>query len=216
VIRVVLPLGMLAAAATLAQAGLFSDLSTADQNKVKAGEQVMTTEILDGYPWPRVRVYQMIKATPREVMAVFTDYNNACQFVPNCLKSKISKNVNPLVTEVDYVIDVPMLADEAYTVRDTLSAAGGGALVVSWKMLRATSIEESAGNLHAEPFGADASIIRYTNLVKPSSVAAPLLKGVAMSQMKDTVQAIADQVEKVKPTPGMKAHLGRVDAALGK
>jgi hypothetical protein len=36
VIRVVLPLGMLAAAATLAQAGLFSDLSTADQNKKRS------------------------------------------------------------------------------------------------------------------------------------------------------------------------------------
>ncbi|MGH8048256.1 MAG: hypothetical protein ACREKL_13520 [Chthoniobacterales bacterium] len=216
-IRTLLPLGMLVAAAVIARADLFSELSTADQKKVKSGGQVMTTEVLDGYPWPRVRVYQKIEATPREVIAVFTDYNNACHFVPNCLKSEISKKINPLATEVDYVVDVPMLADEAYTVRDTLSAAPGGALMVKWKMLKATSIEESEGNLFAEPFGDNASIIRYTNLVKPSSVAAPLLKGVAMGQMKDTVQAIVDQVGRVKGNPaGLKPHLDRIDAALAK
>jgi len=216
VIRALLPLGMLAATLVFARADLFSELSTADQNRVKSGGQVMTTESLDGYPWPRVRVYQMVDATPMEVMAVFTDYNNACNFVPNCLKSQISKQVNLLVTEVDYVIDVPMLQDEAYTVRDTLSAAGG-AFTVKWEVLKATSILESEGSLYAEPYGDGKSLIRYTNLVKPSSVAAPLLKGVAMSQMKDTVQAIVDQVEKIKANPSrMKSQVERVDAALAK
>jgi hypothetical protein len=217
VMRVLLPLGLLVVASMAAQAGVFSDLSTADQEKVKSGEQVMTTEVLDGYPWPRVRVYQMVEATPREVMAVFTDYNNACTFVPNCLKSEISKKISPLVTDVDYVIDVPMLADEAYTVRDTLSVVAGGALVLKWKMTKATSIEESEGNLLAEPLGDKASVIRYTNLVKPSSVAAPLLKGVALSQMKDTVQAIVDQVGKIKGDPaGMKKQMDRLNGAIGK
>jgi hypothetical protein len=208
---------MLIATAMLARAALLSELSTADQKRVKSGGQVMTSEPLDGYPWPRVRVYQLVQATPAEVMAVFTDYNSGCEFVPNCLKSKISKQISPLVTEVDYVIDVPMLQDEAYTVRDTLSAGAGGTLTVKWKVLKATSIEQSEGNLYAEPFGDGASLIRYTNLVKPSSVAAPLLKGIAMGQMKDTVQAIADQVEKIKAQPQtMKALRDRLDATLGK
>jgi hypothetical protein len=53
--------------------------------------------------------------------------------------------------------------------------------------------------------------------VKPSSVAAPLLKGVATAQMKDTVQAIVGQVEKVKAnSAAMKVELERLDAALEK
>lgn len=215
-IRSLLPLGLLAGTLVLARADLFSELSTADQKRVKSGEQVMTTETLADYPWPRARVYQLVKATPREVMAVFSDYNRACDFVPNCLKSRVSKQISPLVAEVDYVIDVPMLADEAYTVRDTLSAGAGGSLTVKWKLVRATSVLETEGNLYAEPYGSDMSLIRYTNLVKPSSVAAPLLKGVAMSQMKDTVQAIVDQVEKVKATPAMKKELDRLDALIGR
>jgi len=201
---------------SIAHAGLMSELSASDQKKVKSGGQVMVTESLDGYPWPRVRVYQAVKATPREVMAVFTDYNSGCDFVPNCLKSEIAKQVTPLVAHVDYVIDVPMLADEAYTVRDTLSKESGGAFRVAWKMLKATSILESEGNLYAEPADGSGSYIRYTNLVKPSSVAAPLLKGVAMSQMKDTVAAIVGRVEKLKANPSaLKPELDRLDAALG-
>jgi len=215
VIRAILPLGLLLAALASAGADILSDLSADDQHKVKSGAQVMLTESLAGYPWPKVRVYQFVNASPREVIAVFTDYNNATTFVPNCLKSEISKTVSRLVTDVDYVIDVPILADEAYTVRDTLSAEPDGALKVHWKMLKATSIQESEGNLLAEPMG-NGSIIRYTNLVKPSSMAAPLLRGVAMSQMKDTVNAIVEHVEKQKSNPvALKTELNRLDSALG-
>jgi hypothetical protein len=192
-----------------------SELSSADQQKVKGGGQVMVTEPIDGYPWPRVKVYQSVNATPREVMAVFTDYGNACKFVPNCLKSQISKEITPLAFDVDYVIDVPIFSDEAYTVRDTLSREAGGALRVTWKLIKATSILESSGNLYAEPRGAG-TVIRYTNLVRPSSQAAMLLKGMALSQMRDTVEAIVANVKDQKENSGaFKVQLERLDAALG-
>lgn len=214
-IRAFLSLGLALATLAIARAGLMTELSAADQQKVKGGGQVMLTQELDGYPWPRVIVYQAVKATPREVMAVFTDYDNATKFVPNCLASKVSKEISATCAEVDYVIDVPIFADEAYTVRDTLSQESAGALCVKWKMLKATSILESQGNLFVEPMG-DGAILRYTNLVKPSSRAAILLKGMALSQMRDTVQAIVDQVEKQKADPAaLKPQMERLDAALG-
>jgi hypothetical protein len=217
VIRNSLFLGLIVATFATARAGILSELSIADQKTVKSGGQVMVSESLEGYPWPRVRVYQAVKATPREVMAVFTDYNSGCNFVPNCLKSQIAKQITPLVAHVDYVIDVPILADESYTVSDTLSEEPGGALRVAWKMIKATSILESQGNLFAEPHGENGSLIRYTNLVKPSSAAAPLLRGMAMSQMKDTVDAIVARVEEIKNKPSMlQPELDRLDAALGK
>lgn len=193
-----------------------SDLSASDQQKVREGGQVMVMDTLDGYPWPRVRVYQAVKATPTEVMAVFTDYDRGREFVPNCLKSKVSKEISPRVTQVDYVIDVPVFADEAYTARNTLSQESGGALRVAWKVLKATSILESEGSLYAEPSGAEGSLIRYTNLVKPSSSAAPLLRNVAMSQMKDTVSAIVGRVQKLKTDPAaLQSDLARLNEALG-
>ncbi len=207
---------MVLATFSLAAADLMTELSAADQQKVKSGEQVMVTEPLDGYPWPRVTVYQAVKATPREVMAVFTDYNNATKFVPNCLKSQISREISPLAADVDYVIDIPIFADEAYTARNTLSAETGGALCVRWKILKATSILESQGSLYVEPEG-EGSVLRYTNLVKPSSRVAILLKGMALGQMKETVGSIVNRVmaEKVDPA-ALKPQMDRIDAALEK
>jgi hypothetical protein len=214
VIRAYLSLGCFLVAAGLAHASLMNELSTEDQQRVKSGDQVMVTESLDGYPWPRVTVYQVVKATPKEVMAVFTDYNNATKFVPNCLKSKISNEVSPTCSDVDYVIDVPILVDEAYTARNTLSEEPNGAFCVTWKILKATSILESQGSLLVEPLG-DGSMLRYKNLVKPSSRAAMLLKGMAMNQMKETVQAIVDRVKTVKSDPpAMKAQIERLDGEL--
>lgn len=206
--------GALVLAPWLARADLLGDLSASDRAKVKAGEQVMLSESLDGYPWPRVRVYQKVNATPREVIAVFFDYNNACHYIPNCLTSRISKELSSRSFEVDYVIDVPILPDEAYTVRNELKDDGGDNLSVNWTVLRATSIVESRGNLAVEPLG-DGTVLRYTNLVKPSSKAAFLLKGIAMSQMKDTVQAIVTQVQKQKGDPvALNADVTRLDSAL--
>lgn len=210
----VLPMVAFAMIPAIACADLLGELSTADQAKLRSGAQVTVTEALDGYPWPRVRVYEKCAGTPREVMAVFCDYNRARNYIPNCLKSEISRKVDAATFEVDYVIDVPILADEAYTVRNTLTPLAGEALQVQWRVLKATSIAESAGDLVVEPFEGG-SILRYTNLVKPSSRAAVLLRGMALSQMKETVKALVDQVEKcAKSADGMKAPLERLDAAV--
>ncbi len=199
-----------------AQANLLGELSSADQARIKAGEQVMLTEPIDGYPWPRVIVYQKAPATPREVMAVFFDYDNASHYIPNCLKSAISKEIDPLDHEVDYVIDVPILPDEAYTALNTLSAPSPGVMKAQWRVLKATSIEESRGSLVVEPTEGG-SLLRYTNLVKPASRAAIILRGVAMNQMKDTVQALVGEVRlRMKNPAGLRPELARLDTALGK
>lgn len=210
------PLVCIAAAAGCGwiRAGILDDLSKADQARVKGGRQVVAAEPLEGYPWPRVRVYQKVNAKPEELMAVFFDYEKSKDFVPNCEKSKISKKINPRTFEVDYLVNVPIFADEAYTVRNVLSTSRNP-LKVEWKVLRATSILESEGSLLVEPHG-DGAVLCYTNLVKPSSAAADLLKGVALGQMKDTVKAIVAQVEKMKTeNPDLLAkQLERLESAL--
>jgi hypothetical protein len=215
VIRAALFVGLLVAMLPPVHASLMDELSSADQARVLAGQQVMVTEPIDGYPWPRAKVYQLVKATPRQVMAVFFDYNSARSYVPNCTKSRIAKEIDPRTFEVDYVVDIPIFPDEAYTVRNELCAGAGGALSVKWNVLHATSILESRGSLRVEPEREDA-ILCYTNLVKPSSRAAVLLKGVALGQMKDTVNALVGQVAERRRDPqALAPEMARLEEALG-
>ncbi len=203
---------ILVGAPPLLRADLMRDLSAADQKKVLAGGQVMTTQDVPGYPWPKTQVYQLVRATPAQVMAVFFDYDNARRYIPNCLESKITRRLSLRSVEVSYLIAVPILADEAYTALNTLSTGPNGSLRVDWKLLKATSILESHGSLVVEPHGQGA-ILRYSNLVKPSSAAAGLLRGVALGQMRETVQAIVNQAEKLCPAAG-SPDMKRLDAAL--
>jgi hypothetical protein len=176
---------------------LLDNLSKSDIENVRGGKQILITEDMDGKPWPRVNVYKRVDAKPEEVIAVFCDYRNAKTFVPNVLKSDISKEINGQVCEVDYGVDVPILPDEYYTVRNTIQVMGNEKYQVSWKLVRAMQTKDSEGFIRVEPFE-DGSVILYQNLVTPGSSMAGLLRGKAIEQMRQTVTAITEHVEKKK------------------
>ena len=180
-----------------ATAGLLEDLSRDQQLELEKGDLIVLEQDIPGKPWPRVRIYKRIKATPEEVAAVFFDYDQAKTYIPDVLESKISKRITPCVMEVDYEINVPILRDEAYTARNEMKALGES-YQVSWTLLRALQTKAAEGNLLIEPFENGSSVIRYTNLVTPSSGMAKILKGPALFRMQKTVLAIGEKVEKQK------------------
>lgn len=199
----------------LSHAGsLIDELSAPQQAKVKGGQQVLVTEDIAGKPWPKITVYRAIKASPEEVAAVFFDYANAKDFVPNLLKSEVAQKVSSNCYDVDYILDVPILPDEYYTIRNTIKTAGSG-YRADWKLVRAVQTKDTVGSLRIEPFG-DGSVICYQNLVTPGSGMAGLLRGKAIDQMKETVAAIGTQVEKQKQTnaAGLAKQVKSLQTAL--
>ncbi len=177
-------------------AEIVEELTSAQLAEVRSGKQLVLMEEVEGHPWPRIRIFQKVNATPEEVAAVFFDYRNAKSYVPKLLKSDISKTISPCVLEVDYGVDVPIIPDEFYTARNTLSEADGR-YMVRWQLVRALQTKSSEGNLRVEKFEGG-SLLCYTNLVTPGSKMAGLLRMPAIEQMKNTVLAIVRQVESQK------------------
>jgi hypothetical protein len=204
------------AASPAAVGGLLDDLSTGQKGELENGELIVLEQDIPGKPWPRVRIYKKIEATPEEVAAVFFDYDQAKTYIPDVLESRISKTITPCVMEVDYEVDVPILRDEAYTARNELKALDGG-YQVSWILLRALQTKGAEGNLRIEPFEDRASVIRYTNLVTPSSGMAKILKGPALARMEKTVLAIGQKVETQKSNrpAELAGQVARLREALG-
>jgi hypothetical protein len=93
---------------------------------------------------------------------------------------------------------VPILADEAYTARNDLKTTEDGGYRVSWNLVRALQTKDATGHLRIDPHGEGESIICYTNLVTPSSGMAGILKKIAISRMKKTVEAMVHQVQNQK------------------
>lgn len=203
------------AACPAATAGLLDDLTREQRAEVEKGEIIAIEQDIPGKLWPKVRIYKKIQATPEQVAAVFFDYNQAKTFIPDVLESRISKKISPTVMEVDYEVDVPILADEAYTARNEMKALPDGYLA-SWTLLRALQTKAAEGNLLIEPFENGASVIRYTNLVTPSSGMAKVLKLLAMARMQKTVLAIGQKVEqqKSKYPAELAAQVARLREAM--
>jgi hypothetical protein len=207
----------LGVSASLWAGDLLDELSPSQQAEVKKGEQILITEDIEGKPWPKVKVYRIIDATPEEVAAVFCDFSNAKSFVPKLLKSEISNRVSPTVVEVDYGVDVPILPDEYYTVRNTIKSTGKDTYKIEWKLLRAVQTKDSLGSMRVEPFGDGKCLMAYHNLVVPGSGMAGLLRGKAIEQMRDTVTAIGEHAESQKTgnPAGLKKQVEALRAALG-
>ncbi len=198
-----------------AQASLLNDLTRDQRQELEDGTLVVREQDIPGKPWPRVRIYKRISAAPEEVAAVFFDYDQAKTYIPDVLESKVSEKISPSVMEVDYAIDVPILADEAYTARNEMIRLGDS-YQVSWTLLRALQTKAAEGNLLIEPFENGTSVIRYTNLVTPSSGMAKLLRGPALSRMQKTVLAIGQKVEQQKShnAAELAAQVARLREAL--
>jgi hypothetical protein len=177
-----------------AQAGIYQELTPDQQNQLNSGEQVFNTVDVDGAPWPKVYIYQLIKATPEDAMAVFSDYNLQKSYIPNMLKSQITSH-NGATTTVDYTLHVPILSNENYTIRDVISSYDGGqAYRMDWNLVRADTTKSTVGNVRFEKYGSE-TVMAYYNFVVPGSSFASFVRGKAIQAVKDTCNAIASQVE---------------------
>ena len=207
--------GLLMSLPCLAGESIFSELTSTQKGEVETGSQVVITENIEGKPWPRVKVYRLINASPEQVAAVFFDYENAKSFVPNVIKSEISNRLSACTMDVDYGLDVPIFPDEFYTVRNSLKSIDDNSYCVDWKLLRSVLTKDSVGNFRVEPWEGGA-VICYQNLVTPASNIAVLLRGRAIEQMKETTKALAAEVEKEKSADasGLKRRVAALRAAL--
>ena len=194
---------LLVCAATRSSAQGADSLTAEQRSLIDGGGQLFLTEPLPGSPWPRARAFQYIDATPEEAAAVFADYERQTTYIPGVKKSKIARVVDRGTAEVDYTLAVPVLPDEHYTVRDSVSADGaGGGYRVDWVLLRASSTKATVGNARFVPHrnertGRDGTLFIYTNFVTPGSRLAGLgfVKARALRQMRETVSAVVRQVE---------------------
>jgi hypothetical protein len=192
-----LVIGLVSATSHLPAGEIQDELSDAQLALIKKGSQIVLTEDVDGKPWPRVTIYAVVNASPEEVAAVFFDYEDNKSFVPNVLKSDISKKITACTTEIDFGVNVPILPDEFYTVRNTIKMLSPEHYRFDWKLVRAVHTKDSVGSFCMEPLEGR-TLIRYQNLVTPGSSMAGLLRKTAISQMKDAATAIATRAEKLK------------------
>lgn len=187
-----------------------------------AGAQEIVREHRPASPWPAVTIVTWVDATPEEAAAVFTDYARHAEFIPSTKLSRISRIHAPNDVEVDYVVALPIVSDEAYTVRDRLTRDSSG-YRVDWTLVRASSTRGTVGHARFIPAinpktGRPGTRFEYHNFVTPGSRIAGLgfAKNRALKEMEHTAAAFARRFEFEKQNRVvMQARLASLRAALG-
>jgi len=212
---------------TLATAPLRAQdtLTFAQRDSLDRGYRVVLSRAQPASPWPAVTVYVLIGAAPEEAAAVFIDYNTHSAFIPSVKQSRISLVIDPATIEVDYVVSVPILSDERYTVRNRVSADSvPGGYRVDWTLVRASSTKATVGYARFLPYtnartGLRGTLLEYYDFVTPGSRVASMgfIKKRAVREMEETAQAIARRVESLRSNEDtMRARVNALRAIVAR
>ena len=169
-----------------------------------AGAQEIVREQRPTSPWPAVTIVTYVDATPEEAAAIFVDYARHVEFVPSSKLSRISKVHSPTDVEVDYIVALPIVSDEEYTVRDRLSRDSAG-YRVDWTLVRASSTKGTVGHARFTPTinpktGKPGTRFEYHNFVTPGSRIAGMgfIRNRALKEMEQTAAAFAKRFESLR------------------
>jgi hypothetical protein len=117
----ILPFLFILAAAT-AQAAIIDELTPSQRADLMAGKLVLVTKDVDGYPWPEITIYRTVNSTAEEAMAVTFDYELRPKFTADLSYAKISKVIDARTDEVDYIMQIPVIGPEHFTLHHEISS----------------------------------------------------------------------------------------------
>jgi hypothetical protein len=191
------PLVLLLAAllpAAPARASMLQELNPGDRAKLESGQGVLMTVEIPGATWPEVRIYRRVKATPEGVTNLFLDYENAGSFIHNLQSAVVEKQPDRNTKDVRYTVKLPVLFTISYLVRNRYEKTPGG-YTVHWNLLESLFARSAVGRLRVEPHG-DAAVICYANHVEPATKLVAGLRGQALKEASNTVDAIVKEAER--------------------
>lgn len=177
------------------RADLLDEVPDYARDELAAGQIVVKSEDVQGAPWPRIKLYKVVDASPKVVADLFSDYSAAPSYTPGMLSAKVIANNPDGSKDVQYRVKVPVLQSISYTVRNTYIKKGNS-YEVKWTLLQSPLAKSSNGSLRIEPYGAGKTLMRYTNLTVPLTNLVSGLKTQALNEAKATVRAIASEAER--------------------
>lgn len=194
-VRTILSLAALVLSVSFSRADLLSEVPKTAQDELADGQLVVKSQNVQGAPWPRLMLYQVIDASPKVLWDLFNDYSAAPSYTPNLISATVVATNPDGSKDVEYTVKVPVIQKATYTVRNTYTKKGD-MREVSWTLLKSPLAKSSDGSLRLEPYGNNQTLLCYTNLVVPITNLLAGLKNEALKEAKTTVRAIKTEAER--------------------
>jgi hypothetical protein len=177
------------------RAALIDEVPASERDELASGQVVVKSKNVDGAPWPKLSLYQVVDAPPDVVKNLLLDYDSAPSYTPGMLAAKVLATNPDGTKDVQYTVKVPVLQKISYSVRNSYAQKGKN-FTVSWDLIQSPLAKDVEGSLRIEPYGTNQTLLCYTNLVVPITNLVAGLKNQALTEAKGTVKAIKDEAEK--------------------
>lgn len=200
-----------------AEGEVWNGLPHFEQRELLAGKTVEFEENVEESVWPRFIIYHLVKASPSAVAAVFWNCEKDPEYISNCASVKILDSPERGVINAQYTLSMPFfLPDEVYISRNQLKKLADHDYDIVWKVTQSHYSKSSIGSLRVEEHDG-MCLIRYTNLVIPSSRFAGMLRNSAGKQVMESVNALVARVllEQEKTPELLEKQVRALDQSAG-
>ncbi len=205
-----------------AAADSLRQLSEDSRARIARGEQVVYEQTVKGSHWPALTIYQVIRATPEEAAAVFTDYGGEAGYLESCcgiVKSVVTDPAvggDPRARLVYYEQRVPALSNERYTLLEVMSRGADGSFAVTWRKFSGqTRAADIVGHASLEPFGTNTLLVYY-NFTDMPTFGSGLFAGRYVARTERTLVAMRAHMEQLAAQGGapLQSELSRLHRAF--
>jgi|WetSurMetagenome_2_1015567.scaffolds.fasta_scaffold122054_2 hypothetical protein len=174
------------------------DLTQTERARLTNKELVVRSEEVPRCPWPEITVFTLIDVLPVEAAALFSNYQDQKEYVPNLIKSNPVGKTAENETIVDFEMHVPWpLTNYKYSTCNVFNKLENNEYEISWYLVESNSLVASKGIVQFIPYGKK-TLLKYRSLIHPDSRLASMFSSKARSGIANTVQAIATYIESTK------------------
>lgn len=176
-----------------------SSLNAEELIKLKKGEAVtvsFSSEEFKNAPWPVVKVYQVIDATPLQAISLFGALDYQEKYVPKTLKSDPIKHISSTEVLTEYEIEVPFPLKNAKHVHGSVLKKIPNGHELSWYRVSSNSTDEAKGYARFTNYE-NKTLMEYQTFIIPKSFLGSWVKNLMIKDVTSTVSAIKNHVEKL-------------------
>ena len=156
------------------QQSALTNLSAAQLDSVGNGSVLLQTSDVPNAPWPRVRTYAFIGASPEESAAMLSDYEHQPAYNKKQIWTRVVSRPDRASAEVVSRYGIPWAPDIEYKVLDSVAPTATGGYAVSWRLLESEALSRADGSATFNPWrnpitGAEGTMLVYEHFVIPRS-----------------------------------------------
>jgi len=171
-------------------------LTEDEKAQLKKGEFITKVDWKEGYIWPEVTVYSLLKHSPKQNLDVFLDFETHKNYIPDMLESKVVKRISQNQLQVYFEMSMPWPVKKTnHTTNNVISKNTDGSYTLKWNLVNGKMLKATDGYMNFSNYEGK-TLLTYVSLIVPNSSLAGMFKNRVAEDVEKTVKVISKHLVK--------------------